>query len=522
MADQTSLGRPVIVIQMMNQYADLLSGLAKELRERYGVGAILVYRGANDLPNPRRYHFDKTAFDALIDIEPALTPRATEALPSSAALAAEIATVEQRLSVKLLEAVRADRHLGHGFVVGAVYARSRYGVSADFDQSLDIALRLARTFEDLYRTHDVVAVIASISSIYGNLMIGVAEGLGIPVRLPNLTTNTRLYWAVDRHYRPEGLEEALARALARPPVPGVAVSPNELGQTARAAGVIANLPAHSSWRYLGRALYRATRRELGHRLKRRDQVYGKYLLGDLFANIIAVWRLRRAARGATPVLPTLPVGLPYVFLPLSVEPESTLMAESPSCDNQLAFIDWLAKAMPSGWRLLVKEHPAFTAPRPTGFWERVRAYPNVMVLAPLERGEDAMRGAKALAIVRSSLGFQAAALGIPVITAHPAYHGAGLPHVFTTESYREVETALRQVAHDELPPIATRIQAFQALHAVFDAVSVPIADANLIRGVAGGQAIDAAEIEQITDLLAGTLGLHQLETAPARRLKGVG
>jgi hypothetical protein len=214
MNEQTTRGRPVIVIQMMNQYADLLSALAKELRERYGVGAILVHRGPSDLPSSKRYHFDEAAFDALIDIEPVLMPRATQALPNSATLAAEIATVEQRLSLKLLEAVRADRHLGRGFVTGADYARSQYGVSVDFDQSLDIALRLARTLEDLYNAHEVVAVIAAISSIHGNLMVGVAEGLGLPVRLPNLTTNTRFYWAVDRHYRPLNFEVEVARARA--------------------------------------------------------------------------------------------------------------------------------------------------------------------------------------------------------------------------------------------------------------------------------------------------------------------
>lgn len=522
MNDQTARGRPVIIVQMMNQYADLLSGLAKELRARYGVGAILVHRGPNDLPNPKRYHFDKAAFDVLIDIEPALAPRAKASLPASAALAAEIATVERRLSLKLLEAVRADRHLGRGFVTGADYARSRYGVSVDFDQSLDIALRLARTFEDLFKAHDVVAVIAAISSIYGNLMVGVAEGLGLPVRLPNLTTSTRFYWAADRHYRPRDFDATLACALERARSVTGGGAGVEIGTTSRAAGVIASLPQQSSLRFLLRTVYRASRRELGHRLKRRDQVYGKYLLGDLLKNIVAVWWLRRAARAAKPVMPSVPAGLPYVFLPLSVEPESTLMAESPTCDNQLTLIDWLAKAMPSGWRLLVKEHPAFTAPRPAGFWERARAYPNVIVLSPLERGEAVMRGAKALAIIRSSLGFQAAAIGLPVVTPHPAYYGAGLPHVFIAESYREIEVALRKIARDELPPITARIEAFRALLAVFDSVSTPIADPNLIRGVAGGQSIEPAELTRIADLLADSLDLRPAGAASAPLLTGIG
>jgi hypothetical protein len=353
-------------------------------------------------------------------------------------------------------------------------------------------------------------------------MTGVAEGLGLPVRLPNLTTDTRFYWAADRHYRPRDFTAALVRALERGSTPAGAGAQIELGQTTRAAGVIAGLPEQTTLRFLLRSIYRATRRELGHRLKRRDQVYGKYLLGDLLKTIVAVWRLRRAARASKPVLPTLPIGLPYVFLPLSVEPESTLMAESPTCDNQLVLVDWLAKALPSGWRLLVKEHPAFTAPRPAGFWERVRTYPNVVVLTPLERGEEIMRGAKAIAIIRSSLGFQAAAIGLPVVTPHPAYYGAGLPHVFIAESYREIETSLRKIARDELPPVSVRVEAFRALLSVFDSASVPIADPNLIRGVAGGQSIEPAELARIADLLTDSLGLRPLGAPPARLLKDVG
>ncbi|MSO74209.1 MAG: hypothetical protein EXQ99_03525 [Alphaproteobacteria bacterium] len=178
--------------------------------------------------------------------------------------------------------------------------------------------------------------------------------------------------------------------------------------------------------------------------------------------------------------------------------------------------------MPGGWRLLIKEHPVFTAPRPVGFWKRVRAYPNVVVLSTFERGEETLHGAKALATVRGTLGLQAAAVGLPVITPHPAYHGAGLPHVFVTESYRAVEAALCQIACDELPPIAERVQAFHAWRAIFDSVSVPIADPNLIQGVAGGQSIEPAELARIADLLADGLGLRLDRATPASLMKGAG
>ena len=49
---------------------------------------------------------------------------------------------------------------------------------------------------------------------------------------------------------------------------------------------------------------------------------------------------------------------PFIFFPLHLEPERTLLMKAPFYTNQLSLIENIAKSIPIGYKLLVKEHPA--------------------------------------------------------------------------------------------------------------------------------------------------------------------
>ena len=66
---------PRIIIQYANQFADLLSPMARNLRQRYGVDVVLVHRGAKSLPNPAIYDFDVNTFAEIVDLETVLQTR---------------------------------------------------------------------------------------------------------------------------------------------------------------------------------------------------------------------------------------------------------------------------------------------------------------------------------------------------------------------------------------------------------------------------------------------------------------
>jgi hypothetical protein len=268
----------------------------------------------------------------------------------------------------------------------------------------------------------------------------------------------------------------------------------------------------------------SVRRKAGDIIKRRRHTYGGYLLRDQLREIVGIWWIRRGFLKEKPLLSELAEDLPYVFFPLAVEPEATLMAESPMADNQLVCIDWLVKTVPAGWRVIVKEHPGLTTPRPAGFWSRLCGYPNLLVAATLESGEALARQARALAVINGSLGIQAAVSGTPVLTFHPRFPGRLLPHVFHADSYARTKAALRSITYGDMPSLGERRRCGQALLAALELEAVPVSDPNLLVGVSGGEKVEREDVSVLGAALidsiggftsASSAGLSEAGTAPA-------
>lgn len=505
--------RPCILVLYASQYADLLSDLAKYWRDKCEFGTILLHLEGEALPDLKRHNFDPTQFSEIISVHSLIDikPRPLESLPPSAELAQRATDIERRLGLSLSEIIRCDRHAGIGWVTGVWFPRSRYGLSMSYMSSLDLAYRLCEVFEKMLSGRDVRAVIGGVGNLFSSALIHVALGMGIPVRLPNLTLRGRWYWANDKYGLPEALPELYANHLANQPVEPEGEAPSLGGPSARAQTFLSSITRIMTWRYLARTLLLQLRRRAGDIIKRRKPVYGGYLLRDNLRLVWSTWRLRRAWFKAPKAADLLPEGAPFIFYPMSIEPESSLMAEVPMCDNQLVVIDWLAKTAPAGWWVVVKEHPGFSAPRAKGFWNMVEHYPNVVVVSPYESGEQLVQRARLTATIRSTLGLQAASRGYPVLTFHPYYYCSFLPHVLLARSYEETQAALRRVADGDLPDPAQRLRTGRAFEAAYEACGVPLTDPNLLRGVAGGSPVCEPDVRGIASLLIDSLDLSQKE-----------
>lgn len=488
-----------------SQFADLIAPLARHLREQYGVNVVLLCYRESVLPNPAHYAFDRTAFAEIISVEDTLYPRPEETIGSMTDFAQQAEVLEKGLSMTLVEILRCDRHLGIDFVTGADFYTSHFDKSTTFLQKLDIAARLCRRFGDLLDRYDVMSVMAVPGDIGPASLIAVAEGRGIPMQqLIRARSGRRYYFTRDRHCWPFGLEDAYKRQLTSLP-PDAAAPTLESPQAAKI--YISGLAGRTTFRFLANQIVKSFRREAGRRLKRPEVINREYYLSDRLRLSVERWLFRRRMFSEAPVLPGLEPQQPFIFFPLAVEPESSLMVESQVCDNQLSFLDWVVKTAPSGWLVLVKEHPAATAPRPRGFWERVRRYPNVRVLAALEPGETIAMRSKAVATINGSLGIQAAAQGIPLLTCHPRYVGTLLPHGLLCRRYEDMRSAMLRIQSDQLPAMAERRRAAAALLSALDTLSYPLEDPHLLRGVAGGEAVKAEQVRLIADTYVQQLGL---------------
>lgn len=134
--------------------------------------------------------------------------------------------------------------------------------------------------------------------------------------------------------------------------------------------------------------------------------------------------------------------LPYVFFPLSAEPELTLAFWSPEYFEQLSTIQQLAKELPSGVWLVVKEHMISIGNRPSEFYETIARMPNVLLVDPSERGLDIGSTARAVAVIASTAGTELALQGIPtLIFAQNTWHHP-MPNVRVISRWTDIREAL--------------------------------------------------------------------------------
>jgi hypothetical protein len=408
--------------------------------------------------------------------------------------------------------------LGIDFVTGANFMRSKFGESYNYIQSMDTMLRLCLKFEGLISKHQPIAVMAWPGSVGPAALISVANGSNIPMRTLLITRYGKNFnWVVDQHGTPHGFEEAFAKRIQSTNNPNDEKnSINEKIVTAapeRTKRVLDNYQYRASVRFFILSIYSKLRTMAGNFVHKRSKLYGNYLFLDWLKLFIDRWRWRRRSLKEKPILDTLPPETPFVFFPLHIEPESTMMVEAQMCDNQLALLDWTVKSAPAGWYVIVKEHPGATSPRPTGFWHRIKKYPNVIVASTLESAALLVEKSKAVASINGTTGVQAALDGCPVISFHPKFIANCLPHVLLATSYSETRSALDRIEQNDLPSLSVRYKSARAFANGLADCTFPIEHRGLQLGIPDETPISESDVEiSAATLLSSLSSTNKEET----------
>jgi hypothetical protein len=144
------------------------------------------------------------------------------------------------------------------------------------------------------------------------------------------------------------------------------------------------------------------------------------------------------------------VRFPYVFFPLHVEPELSLMVFAPEYANQLELCRRLAMDLPRGTRLLTKEHPNMVSSRPRRFYDDLKGLVNVELIHSSVPIRDIFMSpwCRAIVGVSSTAGFEAAMNGRPVVMLGPVPY-SGLPTVRRVGSVEEAIVCIQALARGE-------------------------------------------------------------------------
>jgi len=112
----------------------------------------------------------------------------------------------------------------------------------------------------------------------------------------------------------------------------------------------------------------------------------------------------------------------FVFFPLHLQPEASTMQLAPYWLDQKFIIETIAKSLPTGVLLYVKEHPTMIGRRESRYYRELKSLPNVVVIKTNENTGNILKNALAVFTITGTVGIESLLMGKPTfILGNPYY-----------------------------------------------------------------------------------------------------
>jgi hypothetical protein len=112
-----------------------------------------------------------------------------------------------------------------------------------------------------------------------------------------------------------------------------------------------------------------------------------------------------------------------VYFPLHVQPEYTTDVRAPFYTNQGALIENIAKSVPMGYRVVVKEHPGMKGERKLSYYRQFRNFYNVDLLSSSVDGHDLIMSSDVNLTISGTTAWESILYEKPVIAFGPLCYG---------------------------------------------------------------------------------------------------
>jgi hypothetical protein len=143
-----------------------------------------------------------------------------------------------------------------------------------------------------------------------------------------------------------------------------------------------------------------------------------------------------------------PLPSKFIFCELQSQPNATTAVKGWMFADQSESLALIAKHLPFGWKLLVKESDrqwSRQIARPQGYWERISQIPGVVVCPQSMNSVEALQSASALLETSySTLALEAIHQGLPVIVLGHS-HIARLNGVYSVRSESDVQPVMSEI-----------------------------------------------------------------------------
>lgn len=417
-----------IVLLAHSQYRFLQLALARRLRSRFGAELFLYCQTKEDASFWRQHNDDAT-FSEIIR-EQSLYDVARQPVSDPEAVFRRGRALERWLGTTINELVMTDRHLGRGFsLAGFNHPRSHISERTSYTQVVAAFSARIEFWRDEFERRKPTLLIG-----FAKVPAMIARRAGVPCRgMVGSRYKNYYQWVENEFFE----NSALTRAFET---------------TSDEAEVDLSVPYHSHMvlrnQFRKQVNLFLTARKIGKhalrraywRLRRYEKAKGYLAVNELRY----LWRQRRdllRLRRLSVPLSSLK-GKPFVYYPLHTEPELSVHGLSPEYFTQMSCIATVARDLPAGVVLAVKETFAGIGRRPAEFYRQIDEFKNVVLVDTLELGLDVVKEAAAVATITGTGGFEAAILGKPVISFGRHNQYGILEHVHVVEDERHLKEKL--------------------------------------------------------------------------------
>jgi len=475
----------------------MFTSLARLLKERHGSRIHLYVRSRVEETAYRKNNSDGL-WDTVTNSSVYIPALQKEALDETE-VTARARRMEELVGEPINRLVLPNRQMGHAFAAGAWrHPVAPYVVRASNTQLLHALAESVAFWEREIRKKNLGLVMDG-----NKFMAATAGSMGVPYRRLTLARfGTYCYWAINDFFDHPGIEKAYNALEDWPDAEiegsyALAAQKYEIERHARSWWRIAASLPESILRHF---YYKVRKMEKG------DSVF----LSDL---VTSPFRIRNAQRHldrlATAGLEDL-AGKTFVYYPLQKEPEASIMLTAPECLSQHATILSLARDLPAGVLLAIKENTSAVGRRTASFYDQIVALKNVVMLHPDTLSLEAVKQAVATITIAGTASMEAAILGKPTLTFSEHIKWEFLPHARVVKSESELPSFLRWAVFGPFDADQARQDGARFL-AALKASSMNLKGFG--RDRKGGYLSDEKDTEILYSSLCQSLGLTPVEAS---------
>ncbi len=432
-----------IMLQAWAEYSGLFIEMARWLKRQHDCRIHLYVAIDRDVVHYSRVD-DGRLFES-VTLAGEILARCLEPQPPRAQVLANALENESWLGTTYNALALINRHLGRGFALGGFhFPRSRLSERTDYWAMLHgFNSEIAFWRREIEEKKPVLTINLR---KYGAL---VARNMGIPQRWLALSRHKNFhYWAINEFYETPAFERTYRHTAEVSPVyierPYNAHM--DLRETFRAQTGFLRTCLRATYTTVQRIGWKL----LGYQKGR------NYYLNDQLALMFRRRRQLRRTTGSRVVQLSALTGQRFVYFPLHAEPEAALQGMSPEYFYQLSCIAALARDLPAGVLLAVKDTYAAVGVRPDNFYDQIQDFKNVVLLDTMGLGLDVIREAALVATITGTAGFEAAVMGKPVVSfgRHNIYNF--LPHVRVITDESDLKLALAELLDEKFDRAAAQ------------------------------------------------------------------